>query len=246
MLRFLFLLILTTNAWSFDHDHKYFQEVLDNFVTRTGSQTLVNYSKVQKSPEKLNQYIKDLSEVSKRDFNSWSHDQKLVTLINGYNAWTLKLIIDHYPVSSIKDIGSFLSDAWEQEFIKWLDKIVTLNHIEHDLIRKNFNEPRIHFALVCAAVGCPSLQEKVYLASSLDTQLQKASDEFLQDKKKYYSKTSNDEVTLYVSSIFKWYGKDFGSEKELKSYLAGGMRVPEDRKISLKFLDYDWSLNDSK
>lgn len=244
-----FLINLISSVWAFNHTHEKFNVVLGYHVVRNGSQTLVNYKKLQHDSRSLDAYISELAAVTKKDYDSWSEDQKLAALINGYNAWTLKLVVKHYPVSSIKKIGSFYSSPWRQEFITWLGEKVSLNHIEHDLIREKFKEPRIHFALVCAAMSCPSLQERPYLPQTLDAQLKKAASEFLGDKSKNTFEASKEDVIFKVSSIFNWFSGDFGSSDELKSYLASLMGVTEEIKgkdVSLRYFDYDWSLNETK
>ena len=244
-----FLVTICSTAWSFDHNHETYRYVLSAFVLRNGNQTLVNYKDLKGDTAKLDQYIKELGEITKKDLESWNTDQKLATLINGYNAWTLKLITTHYPVKSIRKIGPFYSTPWKQEFITWLGQKVSLDHIEHEIIRKDFKEPRIHFALVCAAVSCPPLQEKPFLASTLEAQLKKGTDEFLLDQKKNTYVIKDEEVILSVSSIFDWYGSDFGNKDELRAYLVSQMGIAEKVKgksMTIKYLDYDWSLNEVK
>lgn len=249
-MKVLFLSIfITAHAWGFDHGHTKFIEVLGKNVVRKGSQTLVNYKAIKKDPVKLKQYLQELSTVTKKEYQGWSKDEKLAALINGYNAWTIQLIVDNYPVSSIKKIGPFYSTPWKKEFISWLGEKRSLDDIEHGIIRKEFNEPRIHFALVCAALGCPTLQEKPFVASKLESNLKKASDEFLQDTSKNIHVISGDEVLLNVSSIFKWYGEDFGPQEALITYITKGMGISDKvngKKIKLDYLEYNWSLNDVK
>lgn len=247
---FAILLILSSvPAWGFDHTHTKFADVLKSRVIRKGNQTLVNYGAIKKDPSKLVEYIRDLAAVKNSEFQSWSKDQKLAALINGYNAWTIKLVVDNYPVPSIKKIGPFYSTPWKQEFIHWLGEKVSLDDIEHGTIRKQFSEPRIHVALVCAALGCPNLQERPFLATELQSQLEHASVEFLRDDQKNRFEISGDETVLNVSSIFNWYGDDFGSKDQLTAYIVQGMGIKDKtigKKVKMEFLDYDWSLNDAK
>ena len=219
------------------------------YVQTSQKQSLVNYKALKENPAELDRYIKELSEISKKEFDSWSGDQKLSTLINGYNAWTIRLILDHYPVTSIKKIGPFYSSPWKLKFIKWLGLEVSLDEIEHERIRKVFSEPRIHFALVCASISCPSLQKLPFLPSELNTQFDQAMDEFFTDHSKNNSKVSNETLNLFVSSIFKWYGSDFGTEKQLVKTILKRMGIEDqakDKKIKIEYLNYDWSLNEAK
>lgn len=247
---FLVLIILSsTSVLGFDHTHKKFADVLASHVVRKGEQTLVNYASIKRNPSKLTEYIQGLANVKRTEFESWSKEQRLATLINGYNAWTIQLVVDNYPVPSIKKIGPFYSTPWKQKFIIWLGDKVSLDDIEHGTIRKNFTEPRIHVALVCAALGCPNLQEKVFLADELESQLRKASEEFLRDGNKNRYEISGDVLSLNVSSIFDWYGEDFGPKEKLTSYIIDGMGIADKskgKKVKMEFLDYDWSLNETK
>jgi hypothetical protein len=239
-------LFLVSSAWAFDHEHKIYADILASSVVKKGPQSLVNYKAIKTDPSKLKKYINELSKVSREEYTSWSKEQKLATLINAYNAWTIQLIVDHYPVSSIKKIGPFYSTPWKQEFIKWLGGKRSLDDIEHKIIRKDFSEPRIHFALVCAAMGCPSLQVKPFLAQNLEAQLQNAAHEFLHDTAENRHEVKGDKVILHLSSIFKWYGNDFGTKDELVKFIVKEMNIQnkvQGKKVELEYLDYDWNLN---
>jgi hypothetical protein len=241
------IFLFSLNAWSFDHEHSLFKVVLKKNLSRRGQQTFVDYQKLKKDPEELDKYLSDLKGVTKGQYKAWTQEEKLAALINGYNAWTLKLIIEHYPVSSIKKIGSIFRSPWEKKFITWLGEEVSLDHIEHEVIRKDFSEPRIHFALVCAAMGCPPLQEEPYRASALSVQLEKASSNFLTDRDENRYTIKDHVIELKVSNIFKWYGKDFGTEKDLIKFLVNEMGINDqikNKKIEISYLNYDWSLND--
>lgn len=240
--------IYSSEANAFDHLHKAFTEILKRNVVVSGPASTVRYANLKSSPDSLNSYLKDLSSVKESEFKSWNENQQFSYLINAYNAYTLKLIINHYPVKSIKDIGGFFGSPWKKEFIPLFGKKVHLDHIERGLIRKDYKEPRIHFALVCAAIGCPKLQPFAYQPQKLDNQLEESAKEFLQDKSRnHYSK---DENTFFLSSIFKWYGEDFGDKKDVKKFVAKGMGLSlsekELKKAKLEYLDYDWKLNDAK
>jgi len=245
----IYSIFLISTAWGFDQNHEVYRDVLSTYVIRNGNQTLVNYKDLKGNTVKLDQYIADLGRITRKDFESWGPDQRLASLINGYNAWTLKLIANNYPVKSIRKIGPFYSSPWKQEFISWLGQKVSLDYIEHNIIRKDFKEPRIHFALVCAAMSCPPLQEKPFLATTLEAQLEEATDDFLQDGKKNYAEIKDGKVTLHLSSIFDWYGSDFGDKAGLRSYVIRELGLTEkvkDKSITVEYLDYNWNLNELK
>lgn len=259
-----FLLLLTTVSTSiigltalnaraeFDHTHKNWTSQLQKYVSLKDQQSTVNYKALKKDTAALNQYLHSLEAVTQEQFNQFSPNQKLAFLINAYNAFTVKLIVDNYPVKSIKDIGSLLTSPWKIKFFSILGEERNLDNVEHDMIRKWFNEPRIHFAVVCASVGCPALRNEAFTALSLDQQLEEASKNFLADKTR--NRYNSGAKKLEISSIFKWYGKDFVKKHgSLEAFLAPRITTnPDDqtaireKKASIAYLDYDWSLNETK
>ncbi|MDX1519360.1 MAG: DUF547 domain-containing protein [Gammaproteobacteria bacterium] len=259
--RLLFFLFAPIHvAWSFDHSHAVFNEVLDDVVVVHDHQTSVDYSRLKASPGTLEKYLQLIEAVSRADFDNWTRDQQLAYLINVYNAQTLKLIIDHYPeISSIRDLGGLIfSSPWDREFFRLFGEKTSLDHVEHDLIRGNFNEPRIHFAVNCASRGCPPLMQEAYTADKLDQQLDHATRLFMTDpERNRYDPKKN---VLELSSIFQWYKQDFitaaGSvEAFVAPYITDDQQQQKLLKdsathgfsrTSVRFLDYDWDLNDIK
>lgn len=235
----------------FDHSHALWSKVLNESVVLDGAKSSVKYRSIKSSPKELETYIHRLSDVSKAEFDNFTEPQKLSFLINAYNAFTVTLIVNNYPVSSIKKIGSWFSTPWKIQFFKLFGELHALDDIEHEMIRKWFNEPRIHFALVCAARSCPALRNEAYIGERLEQQLTDAARTFLQDKDRNYFDASN--KTLYLSSIFKWYGDDFNktyrSARRFASTFIGRtneeVNLIADDATSLEYLSYDWSLNDA-
>lgn len=227
-------------ANSFDHTHAKFNEVLSTHV----KDGVVNYRALQVSPQQLDSYLADMAAVTKAQFRGWSNAQQLAFYINLYNAGTLKLIIKHYPVQRIKDIGGWFGSPWKQEFISLFGETVHLDYIEHDVIRPEYKEPRIHFAVVCAAKGCPPLRSEAYVAARLSTQLDDQARVFMQQSSKNRVDRKNNRV--YLSRIFDWYGEDFakneaGILRYLQSYLPA---IADMNNPSVRYTDYDWSLNE--
>ena len=221
--------------------HSLFDELLRKYVDGDG---LVDYKGIQAERSKLKSYL-NLLEYNAPKAN-WSEDQQLAFWINAYNAYTIDLILTHYPVKSIKEIGStikipFVSTAWDVKFITIGDEEYDLNNIEHGIIRKEFDEPRIHFALVCAAISCPKLQNRAYTAENLEKMLSKAATEFLADTEKNDFKSAK---KAELSKLFNWYGGDFNNNGTLVEYLNqySPVQLEENAKISWK--DYDWALNE--
>ena len=249
ILSLLLVLILVAAPRAFDHTHARWTRVLQSHtVEATGPATNVRYAALKASPAELDAYLAELSSVKAADFAKWSRDQRLAFLLNAYNAFTVKLVVDAHPVESIKDIGGLLGSPWKKKFVPLLGRTISLDDLEHVWIRPQYNEPRIHFAVVCASVGCPRLQRQAFRATDLEAQLATATREFLGDRR--WNKVTPKAVE--VSSIFKWYGSDWGDTKALRTFLADGMSLGEPVKsrflageIPLKFTSYDWSLNDA-
>lgn len=240
--------------------HAHWNDLLKQHVTsiNDGHSTAVDYAGFKKQEVLLKTYLDQLSKVSRTDFDNWPKNKQLAFLINAYNAWTVELILTKYPnLESIKDLGSLFKSPWDKSFIPLLGKTVSLNDIEHGLIRGSgrYNEPRIHFAVNCASIGCPALREEAYTADQLEQQLTEQTDRFLTDK----SRNKIDGSNAHLSSIFKWYQEDF--EKgfrgaiSLQSFMllyADLLELNADQTLALKnnnfnieFLDYNWKLNAS-
>lgn len=223
--------------------HKTFDHLLQKYVNEEG---MVNYKELKSERSKLKNYLSTLE--SNVPQNSWSDDQRLAYWINAYNAFTLDLILEHYPVATIKDISPtikipFVSTAWDITFIKIGEAAYNLNDIEHGIIRKEFAEPRIHFALVCAAVSCPKLQNRAYLPETLDEQLAKATREFLANPDKNEFKNSK-KATL--SNIFNWYGGDFNNRGTLIDFINQYAPIKLESNARIDWKDYNWALNDQQ
>jgi len=239
-------LVLTSAAalaQSFDHSHAAFTGVLTTHVQ--GSK--VDYAALKKSPAKLNAYLDTLAAVKKSHYDGWQKDQRMAFLVNLYNAATLKLVIDHYPVKSIKDIGGVLKGPWKQDVVRLWGKKVTLDHVEHDLLRPGFNEPRIHFAVNCASIGCPDLRPEAFRATDLNRQLDEQTRAFLRDTSRNRLDANN--KNLHLSPIFKWFKEDFvkksGSvEKFVAPYFNDADKaVIQKGGLKVRHNDYDWKLN---
>lgn len=233
------LFMVAGSACAFDHSHALFSNVLASHVTNG----LVNYRALKQNPGQLHSYLAQLDAVREADFKSWSREQQLAFLINLYNASVLKLIIQHYPVKSIKNIGGWLGRVWDVDVVPLFGNLNGLGYLEHELIRK-YNEPRIHFALVCGALGCPELRAEPYLPEKLDAQLTDQGRRFFRDRSKNRVDAGNE--TIYLSPIFKWFADDFKRQsgsvfKFVQTYRPD--LPPGTWKI--RYSDYDWSLNDS-
>jgi hypothetical protein len=238
----LWMNIFSSPAFSqtYDSESPIYTHLLSKYV----SGGVVDYQKMQSEKDILDAYLKELSGVSEAEFTKWEKPAQIAYLINLYNASTLQLVLENYPVESIKKIRKFFKGPWDQELITLFGAKVTLNHIEHEMLRKNYNEPRIHFALVCAARSCPPLRSEAYTAVKLEDQLKDQGKLFFAQASKNRLDALNQ--TLYLSPIFKWFKEDF--EKETASLLDFVKPYLKDEAVSaswtIKYTHYDWSLNE--
>ena len=251
-------ILMSSTAAFADFNHSSWDSLLNKNVTMTngGKASVVNYAGMQADKAKLDSYMDATSKVSQSEFNGWSKDEQLAFLINVYNAGTVELVLTKYPnIKSIKDIGGVFGSPWKQNFITLLGKTRSLDDIEHNLIRgsKRYNEPRIHFAVNCASIGCPALLNDAFTASKLDSQLEQVTSKFLADSSRNRLKGN----TLEVSPIFKWYKEDFATNwrgtKDLAGFLSRyssslGLNSTQTAdlksgKTKISYTNYDWNLN---
>jgi len=246
-----------TLAQAFDHSHAAYSTILARHVV----DARVDYRSLKAAPRALDDYLDGLANVSRAEFDQWTVPRQLAFLFNLYNAATLRLVVTHYPVKSIKDIGNWIKGPWDQDVVRLFGNRVSLNDLEHDILRKQYNEPRLHLALVCAAKGCPPLRNEAYIAPELDRQLTDQARLFLGSQAGL--RIDRPSRTVWLSAIFKWYGQDFvrnhtpakgfadlsKAERAVLSFC--GRHVPVSKKrflqagiYSVRYLTYDWSLND--
>jgi hypothetical protein len=192
----------------------------------------VNYKGFKTSAIELNNYLAELSK--EHPGSDWSKNEKLAFWINAYNAFTVKLIVDNYPLKSITD----LSKPWDTKNINIAGKMYSLGGIENDILRK-MNEPRIHFAINCASVSCPNLLNKAFLADKMSSQLALVTNSFFADG------TKNDfsSKTIKLSKLFDWYSVDFAKGDVIK-YINSNRTEQLSDKTKISYLEYDWSLNE--
>ncbi len=206
---------------------------------------LVDYKGFQKDSALLNEYL-DLLSNSAPNKNTWTQDEQLAYWINAYNAFTIALILDHYPVGSIKDIGSrplitFVNSPWDIKFIEIGGKKFDLNNIEHGIIRKDFDDPRIHFALVCAAKSCPELRNEAYTGDQLNSQLEEETIAFINNSSRNFISGEHARLSKY----FDWYGGDFKRDgKSVVDFINQYASTKISEGADIEYLDYNWQLNE--
>lgn len=219
-------------------DHSIYASLLQKYVKHGR----VDYRGFKTDEATLDRYLKVIDKI---DSGNLSRNEQFALYINAYNAWTIKLILSGYPgVKSIKDLGSIFKSPWKKKICRIDGTVLTLDDIEHNILRPRFKDPRVHFAINCAASSCPPLISEPYHGSTLDRQLDNSARAFINNPQRNY--LAGD--TLYVSKIFNWFGEDFNhdiigfflkyAEKKFKNELES----KKDR-IKIKYLYYDWSLN---
>lgn len=248
-------LILIITAAPLASAQNSYRQTLDALLKQHVKNGLVDYKAIKKDT-RLSTVIE---QMSKTNINSFaSADEELAFWINAYNIWTIKIICDNYPVKSINDlhtggliIGQVLgATVWDKKLVRINNKDMTLNNIEHDIIRKKFNEPRIHFALVCAAISCPQLRSEAFTADRLDEQLNDQGFRFFAEKGK--NRFSIKDKTAVISKILDWYESDFGkNEAEVLLYISRFLDKETAAEIkknpkqwSVDYSSYDWTLNE--
>lgn len=259
---------LAAPAQVFDHSHAAWGTLLKNNVVLIdgGKSSQARYAGFAQERAVLKNYLGTLSQVSAQEFSGWSKPQQMAFLINAYNAFTVEKILTRYPdLRSIRDFGRVFGNPFKDRFFMLFGRGFSLDMIEHDTLRKPgaYNEPRVHFAVNCASVGCPMLREEPYVAERLDAQLEEQTRRFLADRSRNrYHAADN---ALEVSEIFKWFGEDwrsgyrgldgkgppmqslaqfFAKYADLLADAPAHRQAIAERRAAIRHLDYDWTLND--
>lgn len=243
-------------AQGFDHSYKAWDALLRKHVVLLpgGNASQVRYAEFAKDRAALQAYLATVSKLPEAEFNGWTKPQRMAFLINAYNGFTIEKILTRYPdLKSIRDFGTVFGNPWKDTFFKLFGHESYLDQIEHEMLRKPgaYNEPRVHYAVNCASIGCPMLRNEAYTADKLDRQLEEQAVHFLSDRSR--NRFNPADGRLEVSKIYDWFKEDFGAREQYfaryAKYLAD---TPEQRKLvtegraSVSFLDYDWTLNDAR
>ncbi len=228
--------IVTPDVSGSTVDHSIYAALLEKYVKKGQ----VDYRGFKSEEAKLDQYLKVLE---KTDSDNLSRNEQFAFYVNAYNAWTVKLILSGYPgVKSIKDLGNIFKSPWKKKICRIDGDVITLDDIEHKILRPRFKDPRVHFAINCAALSCPPLISEPYRGNTLDRQLDDAARAFINNPQRNYLKDN----TLYISKIFKWFAEDFNNDVIgfLIKYANQDVKKElEAKRDKIKYLSYDWSLN---
>jgi len=264
MKRALFLALLlaagSALAQGFDPSHRAWDALLKRHVVPIagGRASQLDYAGMAKDREALKAYLASLSKVDEAEFNGWSKPQRMAFLINAYNAFTVEKILTRYPnIRSIWDFGKLFGNPFKDEFFTLFGRRFTLDGIEHDTLRKPgaYDEPRVHYAVNCASIGCPMLREEAYVVERLEAQLEEQARRFLSDRSR---NRVSAEGRLEVSKIFDWFKEDwsrgiqgiasreqyFARYAKLLTDSAELQRLITDQRAPIAHLEYDWTLND--
>ncbi|MCD4677674.1 MAG: DUF547 domain-containing protein [Desulfobacula sp.] len=238
ILSVLFLFFASKAMANNDIDNRIYASLLKKHVISNR----VNYDGFKKDEKLLDEYLAILSHTNVK---SLSKNSRFAFFINAYNAFTIKLVLTKYPgINSIKEVGSFFSNPWDKKFILLQKRTVSLDHIEHGILRSKFKDPRIHFAINCASKSCPPLLDEPYESKILEDQLDIQAKKFINNKKNTIIKNN----TLFISKIFQWFKEDFSDNPLLfiKGYASGELKEKLNSaksNIKINYLNYDWSLN---
>lgn len=236
---------------AFDSQYSQWADFLNRYV-REGR---VDYASVKKSPELLLSAAKNIEEVHSEEYDQFSRNEKMAFWINAYHISIVRLVIEHYPIKKVlgwraliypENSVQQIPDVWNRPVLMAFGRAWSLDDIEHEKLRREFQDPRIHFAVNCASLGCTRLRGEPYLGDRLDKQLDEQIWQFLSDPEKVHYDSVTD--TLYLSPLFKWFGKDFESSGGFISFIKSHWTEPEAKQLSnetkIKWLGYDWSLNE--
>lgn len=210
-------------------DHSAWDALLQKYVNDRGE---VDYASLGKERQKLDAYLEALAGHPPQ--NNWSRAEKMAYWINAYNAFTVQLILDNYPLKSIRDLDN--GNVWDRQWIVIGDNTYSLNNLEHDILRKQYTDARIHFAVNCAARSCPPLLNRAWTASNLRTTLDQQTRAFINDQ----TYNTINQKSVRVSRIFDWYREDFG---DLIAFLNQYARTKIQPNAEVSFQTYDWALN---
>lgn len=211
-----------------------FNNLLQKHVSNKG---MVDYKGLKKDHKKLEVYINYLKNTTPE--KSWSTNKQKAFWINAYNAYTIKLILDNYPVESIMNIKKNGKSAWKIPIVKIGNSTYTLDHVEHEILRKQLFDPRIHVGVNCASISCPKLSNIAFTEENIDRELTKLMKEFINDS----SRNKITENNLLISEIFNWFQPDFTKKSTLIEYLNKYATINIKKNAKVSFLEYNWQLN---
>lgn len=240
---------------AFDHTHALWTEVLGAHLRGED----VDYGKLRADHAKLDRYLASLEAVQPEEFAAWKREEQYAFWIDAYNAYTIRHVLDVYPIASPKDVGGEgRKSFWDQEFIplgklfpEAGDRKLSLNDLENRILRPKFKDARVHAVLNCASRGCPPLLAEAFVAERIEEQLDLRVEKWLADPAR--NRYDRDEKRLRVSRIFDWYEDDFVRDGDSVQAWIGARAPRAEREwitatpnLAVEFLEYSWKLNDAQ
>ncbi|ANW95111.1 hypothetical protein AXE80_01835 [Wenyingzhuangia fucanilytica] len=230
----LFILFISFTSFS---QSTLWNQLLQKHVDQKG---WVNYDGFKNDNIKLNQYLSYLANTQPDDH--WSDSKQKAFWINAYNAYTIKLILKHYPLKSILEIKKDDKNAWEIPFVKIGSKTYTLNDVEHKILRKKYKDPRIHVGVNCASISCPQLPNIAFTEKNIDSLLTTQMNSFINDSNR--NNISLNKVEL--SQIFNWFKDDFTQQTDLITFINQYSNITINNGATIDYKEYNWNLNNQK
>ena len=233
MLKKLFLLIVVLLSLKATAQTLIYNALLQAHVSKEGMVDYKNFNQ-----KKLRLYLTSLEKIAPK--TTWSKDRKKAFWINVYNAYTLQIILDNYPLTSIRKIKKKGNTAWKIPFVKVGNQTYTLDHLEHEILRKKYKDPRIHVAVNCASISCPKLLNIAFTEENVNAELENLMIGFVNDTTR--NKISNENIK--ISKIFSWFKEDFTEKGSIIEYLNQYSETPIDKNAQIRYKTYDWNLNE--
>ncbi len=231
LLTFFILLISLAGKGEQKFDHSKWNQLLQKHVSAKGN---VNYEGFANDKAELDAYLSKIAAVKPN--SNWTRNEAMAYWINAYNAFTIELMLNNYPLKSIMDVNG--GKAWDLKFIDIKGEKYSLNNMEHDILREKYFDPRIHFAVNCASISCPKLSNSAYFAEGLDAKLDKAAKEFINN-------SSKNDISAYVaqiSKLFDWYKDDFTKNGTVKDYI-NEYSTTKLTVNNISYKEYNWNIN---
>ena len=225
----LLVLFVSSNAQTTTYN-----SLLQKHVDKQGN---VDYKGLKTDEARLDMYMEYLAATSPN--KTWSVNKQKAFWINAYNAYTLKIILENYPLKSITKIKKKGKTAWKIPFVKVGNKLYTLDHIEHKILRKNLFDPKIHVGVNCASISCPKLSNIAFTEENIEAELTRLMNDFVNDP----SKNKLSKKKVQISSIFDWFKEDFTKNNSVIDYLNTFSKIEINSNAKINYLKYDWSLN---
>ncbi|WP_298303507.1 DUF547 domain-containing protein [uncultured Erythrobacter sp.] len=223
-------------------DHSRFDALLKQYVVEgDNGVNLVRYEQLQsEAADELTAYLTAMQEIAIEDFG---RDEQFAFWANLYNAATLDVIIQNYPVDSIRDIGILSLGPWDDEVVTVSGRTLTLNNIEHDIMRPDWQDVRVHYAVNCASIGCPNLGTEAFTGAKLEEQLEAAASAYVNHPRGFGGEPGK----IVASNIYDWYQGDWGTEQDVldhaREYAVGPTAALLENAEIISGYDYDWGLN---